>query len=314
MNNSYKSGRLSRAGRFSRQKMNLTPIIILVCVLLSFIIAMVLGNYLGDIAEQSQNTTTTPGDSSQLSPPVVDKVNPSINLNAYFADMTGADPELSLSLQTENAREKGNSLFIELIDSYGKLIYTSDKASDIGYPCRDNLSLDRLANHFAYYDDYAVAHFKSDFSANLDADQRVKVQSDEILIISEACEGAFSEVIVEFEGNITKSNLIYYQSYLLNLKLACEGVPIGVKLSYSFLSNSENSGLVADIMKFADYYVFDIGELDADGIEGALAPIIYLLERYENAVILGMDEGDSAVLVARIEALLNKGVESYIVK
>jgi hypothetical protein len=78
--------------------------------------------------------------------------------------------------------------------------------------------------------------------------------------------------------------------------------------------SEHHSGLVADIMKFADYYVFDIGELDADGIEGALSPIIYLLERYENAVVLGRGEGDSAVLVARIEALRNKGVESYIVK
>ena len=275
---------------------------------------MILGNYLGDIAEQSQNTTTTAGDYSQLTPPTVDKINPSINLNAYLADMTGADPEQSLSLQTESARDNGNALYVELIDSNGKLIYSSDKSSDIGYPSRDNLTLDRLANHFAYYDDYAVAHFKSSFSAELNANERVKTQADEILIISEACESAFEEIIVEFDGNITKNNVIYYQSYLLNLKLACPGVPIGVQLSYSFLSNSDNSGLVADIMEYADYYVFDIGELDANAIDGALAPIIYLLERYENAVMLHRGTNDSAELVARIEALRNKGVESYIIK
>lgn len=314
MNNSYKSGRLSRANRFSRQKVNLTPIIVLACVLISFILAMILGNYLGDIAEQSQNTTTTVGDSSQLTPPTVDKVNPSVNLNAYLADMTGADPEQSLSLQTESARDNGNALYVELIDSNGKLIYSSDKSSDIGYPSRDNLTLDRLANHFAYYDDYAVAHFKSSFSAELNANERVKTQADEILIISEACESAFEEIIIEFDGNITKNNVIYYQSYLLNLKLACPGVPIGVQLSYSFLANSDNSGLVADIMQYADYYVFDIGELDANAIDGALAPIIYLLERYENVVMLHRGTNDSAELVARIEALRNKGVESYIIK
>lgn len=275
---------------------------------------MILGNYLGDIAEQSQNTTTTVGDSSQLTPPTVDKVNPSVNLNAYLADMTGADPEQSLSLQTESARDNGNALYVELIDSNGKLIYSSDKSSDIGYPSRDNLTLDRLANHFAYYDDYAVAHFKSSFSAELNANERVKTQADEILIISEACESAFEEIIIEFDGNITKNNVIYYQSYLLNLKLACPGVPIGVQLSYSFLANSDNSGLVADIMQYADYYVFDIGELDANAIDGALAPIIYLLERYENAVMLHRGTNDSVELVARIEALRNKGVESYIIK
>ena len=314
VNNSYKSGRLSRAGRFSRQKVNPTPIIVLVCVLVTFILAMVLGNYLGDIAEQSQNTTTKPSNSSQSSLPTVDKVNPTINLNGYFADMTGADPEESLSLQTESARNSGNALYIELIDADGKLIYTSDTASEIGYPTRDHLTLSRLSNHLAYYDDYAVAHFKSGFSASLDATERVRIQSDEILIIAEACDGAFSEVIVEFDGSLTKNNIIHYQSYLLNLKLACPGVPIGIKLSYSFLANSENSGLVADIMVYADYYVFNIGELALEGIDGALSPIVYLLERYENTVMLAKGNGESADLVARIEALRNKGVESYIIK
>lgn len=312
VNNSYKSGRLSGANRFSRQKINPTPIIVLVCIVASMIIALILGNYLGDIAEQSQNTTTTPGDSSHLSPPVVDKVAPEVNLNAYLADMTGADPEESLSLQTESARESGNALYIELIDSDGRLIYTSNKSAQIGYPARDNLTLERLANHFAYYDDYAVAFFKSNFSHELDADERVSVQADEILLISEAVDKTFEQVIIEFDGNITKSNLIYYQSYLLNLKLACEGVPVGVKLSYSFLANSDNSGLVASILEYADFYAFDLGALDVSGIEDALSPIVYLVERYENVAMISA--GNKEELAVRIEALYDKGVESYIVK
>ena len=45
--NLYKKGKLSKRARFSTKKIKWTPIIVLSCVILSFIFAMIFGNALG---------------------------------------------------------------------------------------------------------------------------------------------------------------------------------------------------------------------------------------------------------------------------
>ena len=113
-NNLYKKGKLSKNARFNPKKINWTPLIVLACVLATFIFAVILGNALGEKAQGSQNTPSTTENPSNLTPPSTDKVSPYKNLHAYFADMTDADPEKSLSDQTAVARNRGNSLFISI--------------------------------------------------------------------------------------------------------------------------------------------------------------------------------------------------------
>ena len=307
----YKMGKLSKSGRFSKKQINPTPIIVLACLLLTFIFAIILGNYLGDVAEASKNTTTTVGDPSLLEPPSADKVSPMTNLNAYFTDMSSASEDESLSLQTSGAREKGNALYLELRDKSGKLIYTSEKAEELGISRNENLKLSRLGNHFAYYQDFAVAHFKSEFSASLGAEERIAVQSKEILLLVEATESVFSQVIIKFSGELNADNILYYQSYLLNLKLACSGVPIGVKMSVPFLVDSDNSSAVAGIMNIADFFVVDLGTSDETDIKDTLDGLVYLRSRYDNVLILA-DTGET--LESRLAYLTEMGARDYIVK
>lgn len=311
-NNLYKKGKLSKNARFNPRKINWTPLIVLACVLATFIFAVILGNALGEKAQGSQNTPSTTENPSNLTPPSTDKVSPYKNLHAYFADMTDADPEKSLSDQTAVARNRGNSLFISIKNNENEVIYSSDKVQELGFEYKNNLALSRLANHFQYYNDFAVGLFKSDFKVNLDSEKALKLQSNEILLLKEAGETAFDQIIIEFVEDFTKDNLIYYQAYLLNLKLACPGVPIGVKISNNFLSNSNNAGGVAGLLNIVDFFVLDLGNTSADQIEGILSQVIYFTERYDCVIMLS--DADETSLGEKIAVLENKGIENYIVR
>ena len=309
-NNAYKKGKLSKNARFSPRRIKWTPIIVLLCVIATFIFAIIFGNFLGKKAEQSQDTTTSANGVSNLTPPSADKVNPKNKLQAYFADLSVADPKKSLSELTADARNSGNAIFVNIKNENGEIIYSSDKADELGFEHQDNLTLSRLKNHFEYYDDFSVGFFKSDFSANLDEEKALKLQTNEILLLKEATDIVFNEIIVEFSGNITNSNLIYYQSYLLNLKVYCPKTPIGIKLSGSFINNSDNAGSVSGLLNIADFFVLNLENESADEIKATLSPLIYFIERYDCVVMLGNDD----TLADKISALEDKGIENYIVK
>ena len=310
--NAYKRGKLSRQTKFATKSVNKTFLAIVLCVVFTFIFAVILGLYLGNVAEQSQNTTTTPSGASGVTPPKADKVSPHENLNAYFADMTGADPEKSLSEQTTTAREVGNALFFNLREANGTLIYSSAAAEELGFEQKSNLTLSRLGNHLDYYDDFAVGLFTSDLSHTLSIEKQLKIQSNEALLLAEAAEVAMDQIIIAFSGTITRENAVYYCSYLLNVKLACEGTPIGISLPLSLISDPNNAGLVADLLGIVDFFVIDLGTKSADEISSTLAPLVYLIQRYNGIAFISNANADT--FEARTKAISDKGMQGYIVK
>ena len=313
--NAYKVGKLSKKSRFSTRKVNHKLIFVLSAIVLSFVAAMILSNYLGKKVEKSQGTTT-PDTIQGIVMPTPDKALPTDKLNAYFVDFTSALPpdkvnDNSLSNQTGEAREKGNAFFVEFFYENGDFLYSSAASEELQIPYRENLTLTRLENHFKYYQDYALGYLKSKFSANLNASERTKTQANEILLLSEASEKAFSQLVVEFSDNITKNNLIHYQTYLLNLKLACENTPIGIKIPLSLVTNASNHGVLAQLMEIADFYVLDFSGKSAEQISEILSPLAFLNQKYSITAILSSTE---ETLSTRIEALKNAGINNYIVK
>lgn len=310
----YKVGKLSKGARFSSRKSDKRLIIVLTCVVLSFLFAIILGNILGDRAETSLGSAPSVGGQESTTLPNVNKVPPNISLNAYFVDISNVSPDtsISLSVHTEVPRKSGNALYFELQGSSGKLLYTSELAKELGFNCSDNLKLSRLNNHFQYYADHTVGLFKSDFSATDSASKRVKTQNNEILLLSEWADGAFEQIVVEFDDTIDRNNVVYYQTYLINLKLACEGVSIGIKIPISLLSSADNAGVVASLMSAADFYLTELGNADTNAILSLLDPLTYYTERYNGTYLIS--KGDTSTLAERISALESKGVKHYVVK
>ena len=310
--NAYKKGSLSRKDRFSGKKINLVPIVIVACVVLSFIGAMILGNYLGTLAQDSQGTPQAPGSPSSGELPSVDKVPPEAELHAYFADMSASDPEISLSEQTGAARERGNALYFKLRYENGELLYSSDASERLEYPARENLTLTRLQNHLAYYADFAVGELLSDFDSSLSAEEGLKIKHVEITLLAEAADACFDQLIIDFSTDINRDNVTHYLSYLIDLKLACPETPVGVRLDYSFITDADNSGVVAQLLSIADFYALDLGDCDAEELDSALSPLVYFSERYNGVITLNDSDADS--LSARISALADKNMDSYIIK
>ena len=99
---------------------------------------------------------------------------------------------------------------------------------------------------------------------------------------------------------------------LLNLKLTCPDIPVGLILSGDFLNNPDNAGSVAGLLDIVDFFVIDFGDRSADEIKSILDPIIYFTSRYNCVAMLS--DTDEATIEERIIALEDKGVKSYIVK
>ena len=310
-NNAYKKGKLSKNARFSPRKINWTLIIVLGCLIGTFVLAIIVGNILGEKAENSNSTTSPESSPSDLVPPSIDKISPQNKLHAYCADMTGADPEKSLSELTAIARSKGNALFVSIKNAQNEIIYTSEKTTELGFDYQENLTLSRLKNHFEYYDDFAVGFFSSDFSAKASTEEALQLQTAEILLLKEAADLAFDQIIIEFSDDFAKNNIIYYQTYLLNLKLACPEIPIGIKLSQSFLSNADNAGDIAKLLEIADFFALDLAVQNADEIKTSLSPLVYFTERYDSVIIISNAEENT--LEEKIAALGDKGIENYVV-
>ncbi len=304
----YKVGKLTKNTKFSRKKkLNPVPFIILFLIFLSFIFAVILGNHLSKKAEESRNTTVPPS-SSSIVLPSIDKVNPSVKLHAYLIDLHDAGLKQSISDLTQDARSKGNALFVEMIDNEGNLIYTSDISSKISQPSYEDFALSRLKNHFDYYNDYAVGFFKSSFSSSIDVSERLIIEANEISLLSEAAGNVFDQIIVQFPKSITKTDALHYQSYLLNLKLAASTTPIGIMLPISLISNVSNHSILAEIMKVADFFVVDFDGMDSEQVENALSPLVYFSGRYNAVAIINNTDEDI------IAALERQNVYSYIVK
>lgn len=311
--NIYKSGKLSRDGSFAKmKKVNRTPIIVLACVLITLIFAIILGNILGKKADDASGTTTAPSAAGSDLTPEVNKTPPSVILNAYAVDMSTASAENSLSDQTSEARASGNALFFDLRYPNGDLLYSSDTVDELGLDHRENLTLTRLNNHFQYYNDFAFGRLRSDLGAELDAKERIEVKAQELAVLLEATEHGFDQIAVSFGENMTRADLAMYQSYLMDLKLACPTTPVGVELTYSFITDADNAGMVVGLLSVADFYLLELGDASAEELESLLAPLIYFTERYGGVIAIN-DLGDET-LQSRIEVLEKKGIENYIIK
>ncbi len=138
------------------------------------------------------------------------------------------------------------------------------------------------------------------------------IQTNEALLLAEATKSAFSQVVIEFSGAITKRNAPHYYAYLINVKLACGGTPVGIKLPYTFVANSDNAGIIAELLGIVDFLATDLEGRSATEIDESLSSLVYFVQRYNTVVML--DAGDTADLPDRLSALYERGIKSYIVK
>lgn len=311
-NNAYKKGKLSKNARFSPTRINWTPIIIIACLILSIILALVFGNFLKQKAQDAQNTTPPDNSQSSIVFPDAEKVSPKQQLQGYFVDLSVEGTDENLSELTKDARKNGNALVINIKNTKNEIIYSSPQAVELGFEHKEALTLSVIRSHFRYYDEFAIAFFHSDFSQKLDTEQALKVQTNEILLLKEATDKAFHQIIVEFSNDLNKDNAINYQAYLLNLKLACPDVPVGIQLSQAFLSNPDNSVALAGILGIADFFTVDLGEQNADEIKASLSSLVYFTERYDSVVTIS--GADKTTLTEKLKVLSDMNITNYIVK
>ena len=310
----YKRRRSFAKKRFSLRNINPTVIVVICCVLATLVFAVILGNILGEKARDS--TSDQNGQTSQQtnspSVPKPDKQGLAVpDLFAVSVDMTSADPNESLSNQTSDSREAGNSLFVPLKAQNGNMIYSSDKTNELGVSANGNLTLSRLNQHFEYYEDYVCGYFKSDFSPSDTAFDRIGTQSKEATLLAEAAGYGFDEFLIEFGSAITKDELLLYQAYLLDLKLACPDALIGIAFSREFCENTDSAALISEIMSVADFCTVDLSESDSpESLEQSLFSLLYLVERYPSRIIVRYENEDA---FAELKAVLDKlSVKSFI--
>ena len=297
--------------RFSFKNIDPSIAVSVCCVLAVLIFAVILGNVLGAIARDSSAGSGKDKTTVSLTLPHPDVQGAEVpDISAHLADMSSAVPDESLSTQTADARGSGNALYIPMQLQSGAMVYSSEKTASLGVPSNENLTLSRLREHFNYYDDYVCGRFVSNLSPSGDPLDTIDLRAREHTLIAEASEYGFDEIVVSFSSGIAEDGILLYQAYLLDLKLTCPELCVGVALSKELCESEDASLLISKLLSVADFCTIDLsGAADTAELEESLLSLLYFIERYPSRVIVSYTED---TLDATLSALNEYGVSSAI--
>lgn len=299
----------------SVKKINPTVLIVLSCILATFIFTLILGNILGKAAEDSENDRVNSSGQSHISAPALDLQSGRVpNIEAYSVDLSGAAAGESLSVQTGEARKLGNAIFMPIKDGNGNIVYTSEKTKELSFSSSGSLTLERIKDHFTYEPaDYVCAYFESEFGSQSLPAELLEMQSREASLLAEASGYGISEYLISFSGDINSDNILKYQTYLLNLRTGCPDMLIGISFDYGLLSSEGASYIISELMKVADFCAIDLSSSyeDNNELEERLTSCLYIFEKYPCRIMVAYKNAE--FFEESYNILYKFGVDDFIV-
>ncbi len=286
----YKQGKLSGRKRFSARVLKPVPIIVTSCVLATFIFAVILGNILGNKADSSRNGSDEQSAvKNELSVPELDMNSEVPKLQAYAAELSEAGDNTSLKDYTGKARELGNAIFFPIKDINGRIVYNSVKTKDLFFDANSGLSLSTVKSHFSLEPaDYVCAFWRSELGKGESPDELLDIQSREVSLLSELAVNGVSEILVSFEAEYNKENILSFQTYLLSLRMGAPDALIGVAFDFAFLESENYSYALSEIMKVCDFCAVDLSDSYESNseLEKKLTSCSYVWAKYPCRIML----------------------------
>ncbi len=242
-----------------RRKKAFSPYLIIpLCALLAFVLAMILGNTLGDIADASQgggtpSTTEPPANAEKptLSVPSIDGVFVTAR---HIKDSTAQN--IAAQIPSE-----ASAVSLELFDSTGAPYYASPTASAFGNSCGE-LTLQYIFDGVGE-GIHASVLFPSSALRNTDEAKQSVINAYEIALIEELYEAGADDVILVTElPELTDEFEKVISSYISTLKLSCPELAVGISLSVEFVSDETNASTINTLAKNFDILALDLTKCD----------------------------------------------------
>ena len=247
----------------SRKKNIFKPyLFIILSAVLAFVLAMILGNCLGELAETAPNE-------SQSNPP--DKNNDPTLLNAQqingvFVTLEGITDNTEQNVRAQITSDT-TAASLCLFDENGNPYYSSAVAAAFDKPTGEltlKYVFDALENSKGSI--YSSVLFPSSALSNTETEKQAVLNAYESSLVAELADaGACDIVISTFElGNdsfmIDELFTERLAEYVSTLRRAAPELRIGFTLSLSHVESSECATAVEDISKIVDFLALDLTE------------------------------------------------------
>lgn len=260
--NSHKHTRFNRyTVASSKKKRGFSPYLIIpISALLALILALILGNYLGEIATPSPSVPDEPSNGSQTTLPPLDVKQ----INGSFVTLEGIFDNTTQSVKAQ-IPTGATAVSLTLFDSQGDPYYRSEVAEAFGNTCGE-LTLSRVFD--ALKTDSATIYssvlFPSSALLNEESAKQSVMNAYEAALIEELAKaGACDVIITPFElgeqpPTIDEAFISRLSSYVYTVRGVAPELRIGLALSHEYFSNTELTLITEHLSQTVDFLALDL--------------------------------------------------------
>ena len=263
--------------------------IIPISAIAAFILALLLGRFLGaqvDTPTESSGTETV--DTSLDLPPVSKKVE---SIDGIFVTLEGIF-DYTYDAISRQIPEGTSAISLSMFYSNRSPIYKSEVAEDCGKPSGELT----LKNVFRYPQEngiYVSVPFPSDALASTSGPASSMTATYEIELIKELFEAGANEIIIKcsYESLESEDLLSHIASYVSSLKREVPEINVGFMISSEDVTKTES---IDFICKYADFCAVDMSSAkDGESIISIAEPAIINILRYNMRILISGGGSDS---------------------
>lgn len=284
-------------------------LLIPICAVLAFVIALILGNTLGNIAESSM-----PGEASSSQPvtklPEQNTHGP-IQINACHVSLEGITDNTASEVRKQISSD-ASAVSMTLFSPSGYPYYHSEVTSSFNKYCGE-LTLKNVFKPVIEKELYSSVLFPSSALLNDDPSKSAVLNAYEASLASELYLAGADEIIIVYNGfgsNKTfidgESSLNVIADYVSEMRRQADGLRIGIVLSVADLENEENTVIIEKICDTVDFCALDLTHFSSiENITETVNALSIDILRHEMRVLLS-ESGKTDEYLSAVDELLDK--------
>jgi len=289
------------------RKLSVIWLVIPISALLAFILALILGNTLGKMADSAGSPDSVP--QSSASSPTVSPHGP-VTVNAANVTLKGIYDNTAASVKAQIPTD-ASAVSMTLFDEDKTPYYSSSVAASFGNGCGE-LTLKNVFRPIEENELYATVLFPSSLLSSADPNKNAVISAYEATLTAELYSAGADEIVIHFYklGNdsevISENFLSLMTAYVSAIRMQSKELRVGITLTPTDLKNRSNSVTVQNLHQIADFCALDLTAIES---EEELTRILIDLSpdilRHEMRLILTR-EGRSDAFLAETQKLLDR--------
>lgn len=283
--------------------------IIPIAALLAFIVALILGNLLGEIASDTGKSESTPSGSGVTLP----EAQGSVSINASHVTLKGIYDNTAAEVRAQ-IPSGAEAVAMTLFDENGDPYYLSPTAASFGNKCGE-LTLKNVFRPISERGLYSTVLFPSSLLTNDDELKNAVIGAYEATLVSELYSAGANEIVVHFSSLgesdpvITEGFLSLMTDYVSAIRAGSDKLRIGITLTPADLKNRSNAAVVEGLCKLADVCALDLTSIESgDELTSTLLELSPDLLRHEMRLILTRDGKSEEFITAAEEVISRLGI------